>query len=111
MAYYSGTSTTFSSAIDYNHAGFTSIIDSKYYDNYTTTNSLTACAGTSCTGHALDETKGYYSDAASFIDDYNSCLMRGGVFDVDASSGVFAYTGINGYSGSYATFRIALVEE
>ena len=46
-----------------------------------------------------------------FITAENPWFMRGGVFDSDSAGGIFGYSGTIGYSGAYASFRIALVSE
>lgn len=111
MGYLSTASSTFGSTSYYNYAGFTSAPESKYYDNYTSSTSSLACNGKSCYGHGFDEVSGWYDDASDFLTVDNPWVMRGGVFDGGVSSGIFAYTATIGYSGAYATFRMALVEE
>lgn len=111
MGYLTTASSTFGSAYDYNHAGFSEAIDEKYYDKYISTTSSVSCNNGPCYGHALDETAGWYSDNHEFLNVYNPWVLRGGVFDGKESAGVFAYYPMNGYSGAYATFRITLVEE
>jgi len=111
MGYLTTASTTFGATSIYDYAGFTTTPDSKYYDNYTSTSIDTACNGESCNGHGFKETAGWYNDSASFLTKENPWVMRGGVFDIGVTSGIFSYTGTLGYSGAYATFRIALVEE
>lgn len=67
--------------------------------------------GSACYGHGFDETSGWYNDSSVFIDIDNPWVMWGGVFDSGQSGGIFSYVGTIGYSGSYATFRMSLVEE
>jgi len=67
------------------NSGFSSLPDSKYYNNYT---------GTSYTGHALTETKNWYSDYADFVFTSYPWLLRGGNYGDGASAGVFGF-GIN----------------
>ena len=110
MGYLSTASSTFGSTSYYDYAQFTSAPEDMYYDNYTSSNSSSACNGNACYGHALEETSSWYGDASDFITVDNPWLMRGGVIDGGQSSGIFAYAGTIGYSGAYATFRIALVE-
>ena len=54
--------------------------DSKYYNLYT---------GSSYTGHALTETKNWYSDYADFVVSDSPWFRRGGYFNSSASAGVF----------------------
>ena len=51
---------------------------SKYYDLYTSQNSLTACNGGVCYGHALSETAGWYLDYADFVRPVDPWFGRGG---------------------------------
>ena len=54
--------------------------DSKYYNLYT---------GSSYTGHALTETKNWYSDTADFVNTSGPWFRRGDSYDLGASAGVF----------------------
>ena len=67
------------------NSGFSSLPDSKYYNNYT---------GTSYTGHALTETKNWYSDYADFVFTSYPWFLRSGNYGDGASAGVFGF-GIN----------------
>ena len=67
------------------NSGFSSLPDSKYYNNYTET---------SYTGHALTETKNWYSDYADFVFTSYPWFLRGGNYGDGASAGVFGF-GIN----------------
>ena len=67
------------------NSGFSSLPDSKYYNNYT---------GTSYTGHALTETKNWYSDYADFVFTSYPWFLRDGNYGDGASAGVFGF-GIN----------------
>ena len=109
MGYYSGASTTWGASLDGNYAGFSSKPDSKYYDDYTTTNTLTACNGGICYGHALSETASWYGDYARFVDSINPWFVRDGNYVSGASAGAFGSSGRDGgaYSGS-SSFRLVL---
>ena len=63
-------------------SGFGSLPDEKYYNNYT---------GSSYTGHALDETAGWYSDNAYFPDMSASWFLRGGHYGNTTIAGVFYF--------------------
>ena len=63
-------------------SGFNSLPDEKYYNNYT---------GSSYTGHALDETAGWYSDNAYFPDMSASWFLRGGHYGNSTIAGVFYF--------------------
>ena len=64
------------------NSGFNSLPDEKYYNNYTTT---------SYKGHALNETKNWYSDDADFIDSINPWFFRGGNYYNSTNGGVFNF--------------------
>ena len=80
------------------NSGFSSLPDSKYYNNYT---------GTSYTGHALTETKNWYSDYADFVFTSYPWFLRGGNYGDGASAGVFGF-GIND-GNSYNSYSSRLV--
>ena len=103
MGYYSGASTTWGD----DYAGFNSKPDSKYYDDYTTDNSLTACDGGICYGHALSETASWYDDAALFVNSGSPWLMRGSNYDFGAHAGAFYSNSNVGNAYSYS-FRLVL---
>ena len=107
MGYYSGASTTWGASSDSNYAGFSSKPDSKYYDDYTSDNPLTACNGGICYGHALSETEGWYSDFLDFVSSKEPWLKRGGSsYYYGANAGAF-YSGRS--SGSAInSFRLVL---
>ena len=108
MGYYSGASTTWGASSNSNYAGFSSKPDSKYYDDYTTTNTLTACNGGICYGHALSETASWYSDYAYFVNSSVPWFQRGGNYSDGAHAGAFhSYFETCGAS-SYASFRLVL---
>ena len=64
-------------------SGFNILPDEKYYNNYT---------GTSYTGHALTETKNWYSDYADFVGSAFPWFVRGGVYYNSSSAGVFGFS-------------------
>ena len=66
--------------------------DSKYYNLYT---------GSSYTGHALTETKNWYSDSASFVDTFYPWFIRGGYSLNSKYAGVFNFNCYSGVSNSY----------
>ena len=89
-----------------NNSGFTGMLsdgttytgiafpDSKYYNLYT---------GTSYTGHALTETKNWYSDVANFFNTSYPWLLRGGSYNY-RTAGVFSFGSDNGNSyGDYSS--------
>ena len=66
--------------------------DSKYYNLYT---------GSSYTGHALTETKNWYSDSASFVNTFYPWFIRGGYSLNSKYAGVFNFNYYSGASNSY----------
>ena len=109
MGYYSGASTTWGASSYSNYAGFSSKPDSKYYDDYTSDKSLTACNGGICYGHALSETANWYSDYAFFVGSTWPWFGRGGSYSSGASSaGAFYSNGNNGGANGNISFRLVL---
>ena len=91
MGYYSRASTTWGATEFVNAAGFSSAPDSKYYDDYTTANSLTACNGGVCYGHGLSEVSKWYGDSALFVYASYSWFRRGGVSVAGTDAGAFHF--------------------
>ena len=89
----------------YNNAksssGFNSLPDSKYYNNYTTTEYQ---------GHALYGTKGWYYDGNDVLDTSKSWYARGGGYNNGASAGVFNYYTYYGGAAYYST-RFVITNE
>ena len=91
MGYYSGASTTWGATSNGNDAGFSSKPTSKYFDDYTTTNPLTACNGGICYGHALSETFRWYNDETGFADAGLPWIERGGInYNDNDNAGAFS---------------------
>ena len=90
-------------------SGFGTLPDSKYYDDYTSDNSLTACNGGICYGHALSETASWYSDYDTyFVYSNYPWFKRGGYHSDGAKAGAFNSTYNNGISNSNYSFRLVL---
>ena len=70
---------------------FTTLPDSKYFDDYTTTDSLTACNDGICYGHGLSEVVGWYDDSGSFVDASNPWFVRGGQYNDGSRAGTFSF--------------------
>ncbi len=79
----------------------------KYYDNYTSGDPLTTCNGTSCKGHALNETENWYSDYAIKMTTTYAWSARGGWFDT-IGTGVFHYNNAHGGLYDRISFRQVL---
>ena len=118
MGHY-GTTTTYGSS------GFSStypLPDSKYYNNYDSTQftgtminntNIDLCTLATCGGHALNETKSWYSDYVDFLYSSSPWLMRGGYNSQGANAGVFD---IDNNSGGFtnlknSSFRLVLIPE
>ena len=71
-------------------SGFSSLPDSKYYNNYTSS---------AYTGHALTETYKWYNDYASFVNSDKPWFKRGSVYYNSSSAGVFNFSINNGFDG------------
>ena len=106
MGYYSGLTTYLPDSG--NNSGFNGMPDRKYFDNYATSNSLTACNGGICYGHALSETYKWYNDNADFVDASNPWLTRGGTSKY-SDSGIFYSSSYTGISDRDKSFRAVLV--
>ena len=76
--------------------------NSKYYNLYT---------GSSYTGHALTETKNWYSDTADFVNTSGPWFRRGDSYDLGASAGVFHFFNHYGSSGSESSSRLVISNE
>ncbi len=89
--------------------GFSSMPESKYFDEYKTEDSSTACNGI-CYGHALSETSGWYGGYENFVSSSNPWLGRGGYFGSSDATSIFASYYYNGSSNSNGSFRVVLVD-
>ena len=84
-------------------SGFSSLPDTKYYNNYTET---------SYTEHALTETKNWYSDsAAGFVNSINPWFKRGGNYGNGTYAGVFYFSINDGNSYSNYSSRLVISNE
>ena len=105
MGYYSGASTTWGATSRYNDAGFSSKPASKYFDDYTTTNPLTACNGGICYGHGLSEVNNWYGYVTLFVSAEDPWFDRGGLYYDGASAGAFNFNIRSGYDNNIFGFR------
>ena len=83
-------------------SGFSSLPDTKYYNNYTET---------SYTGHALTEIKNWYSDSAGFVNSINPWFMRGGNYGNGTYAGVFNFIYYYGNSNADNSSRLVISNE
>ena len=109
MGYYSEASSTWGASSNGNFAGFSSKLDSKYYDEYKTASTLTACNGGVCYGHALSEVSHWYGDSANLVDASNSWFNRGGFYFNGSSSGIFNFFWSNGNADISLGFRSVII--
>ena len=109
MGYYSPAGSTWGATSSSNYAGFSSQPNSKYYDDYTATNSLTACNGGICYGHGLSEVSDWYDDRAAFVLASNPWFVRGGGYIGDSSEGTFSFLNNSGSAGIGRAARSVLV--
>ena len=101
MGYYSPAGSTWGATSSSNSAGFSSQPNSKYYDDYTATNSLTACNGGICYGHGLSEVSNWYGDYFILVGGSSPWFVRGGDYGYGGSgAGLFYF----GYSSGSASF-------
>ena len=111
MGYYSPAGSTWGATSSSNYAGFSSQPNSKYYDDYTATNSLTACNGGICYGHGLSEVRGWYGDYADFVGAGNPWFERGGNYSGGSTAGTFGFNDSNGsaYNGGKVARSVLVV--
>ena len=103
-------------------AWFTTSGNSKYIDMYDSSifvsnsgsTNLTYCTLATCGGHALNETRAWYSDSVNFVTSGGTWFERGARANYSTGSGIFAAFWDNnngGYDASaYASFRVVLVD-
>ena len=94
---------------------FTTNGNSKYYNLYASSDfkgtiytNFTFCTLTTCGGHALNETKSWYSDSADFVVSGNPWFSRGGNASYSTPTGAFYASYQNGNSNGHS-FRSVLV--
>lgn len=109
MGYYSPAGSTWGATSSSNSAGFSSQPNSKYYDDYTATNSLTACNGGICYGHGLSEVRGWYGDYAGFVDASYPWFLRGGYYGDVSGAGTFNFGSSSGGDVGIGAARSVLV--
>ena len=83
-------------------SGFSGLPDTKYYNNYT---------GSSYTGHALTETKNWYSDDADYVISIDPWFLRGGHFNRGTNAGVFNFIYNSGYLHARNSSRFVITNE
>ena len=100
----------------YEYSGFSSMPDAKYYDLYDSStfdgdsdSNIQKCTLATCGGHALNETAGWYSDYAIFVNSSLSWFLRGGNSSTGAGAGVFNFGHSGGYAYDSYSFRSVLV--
>ena len=87
------------------------MIDSKYYNKYTSDDINQACNGEECLGHGLSDTNGWYNDYHIMVSEEYTWLVRGGANYDNNVAGVFYFgTSIRdlGAAGD-GTFRLVII--
>ena len=94
---------------------FTTSTNSKYYDSYPSSvftgdysTNMTFCTFTTCGGHALNETKSWYSDSTDFVSSSRLWSLRGGGASNKMNAGAFNSFSYNGLAHNYYSFRVVL---
>ena len=82
-------------------SGFSSLPDTKYYNNYTETSYI---------GHALTETHGWYSDSAASVNSSYPWIIRSGNYDNSTLAGVFFFINDDGSFSNYSS-RLVISNE
>ncbi len=91
-------------------SGFSSLPNSKYYDKYTSDNTIIACNGNECLSHALGETTRWYYDNYSMPNQNSSWLSRGNESrNANRQTGIFTYLPEWGSGDFNRSFRVSLV--
>ena len=90
-------------------SGFATLPNSKYYDDYTSTNLLTACNGGICYGHGLSEVSNWYGDFTYFVIDNFPWFGRGGYYNDGSNAGSFGFYYSDGSANSRWAARSVLV--
>jgi len=115
--HYAGSTATSTSGFSgYNYGDGTTAIgipfpESRYYDEFTTAITTTACSGVICYGQALSETYTWNSDLDYFIYDNNPWMLRGGAFGFNpAVQGIFHYFYTSGAAFFDVSTRMVQIE-
>ena len=83
-------------------------LEDKYYDFYTSSDSLTACNEKECIAHALNETAGWYGDNTLMVTVQFPWAVRGGYGNDGSGSGIFYSGATRGYIDLSESFRLVL---
>ena len=86
------------------------ILESKYYNKYTSNNVNIACNGETCLSQGLSETSGWYNDFHNMVNATYPWLVRGGGYDLSALAGVFNfnYIIVTGGPNGGSSFRLVI---
>ena len=97
-------------------SGFSTMPDIKYYDNYPSSiftgnysTNFTFCTLATCGGHALNETRGWYSDSANFVSPGYSWFARSGLASFSTLAGAFYSYYYGGNANNNNSWRGVLV--
>ena len=86
------------------------MLDSKYYNLYTSNDVGKSCNGEKCIGHGLSETAGWYNDYHSMVSETYPWLVHGGYYGDNTDAGVFQFysTAALGGVGNFGSFRLIM---
>ena len=90
-------------------AGFSLLPNKKYYDAYSSPFNST-CGLATCGGHALSETKDWYSDINYYVYSDNPWFTRGGKSGNYTTYGIFNSIYKNGEADYYIGFRLVAIK-
>ena len=88
-------------------SGITSFPNAKYFDQYTTGVTTTACFNLSCYGHGLYEVSGWYSGLNTFVNYTYPWVIRGSN-STSAISSQYEYNYYDGAASTSVGFRLTL---
>ena len=93
-------------------SGFSTLPNAKYYDNYPASifagdynTNMTFCTLETCGGHALNETRAWYSDYAYFVYSGYPWFVRGGSYGDGRGAGAFSSYDYIGIASSAYSWR------
>ncbi len=87
------------------------VLDSKYYNKYTSDNANMACNDSECLSYGLSETAGWYSDSHNMVNQIYPWLVQGGGFNVSENAGLFDFDDAGSFGEEYygTSLRIVIV--
>ena len=92
----------------FSNSGFTTSIDSRYYDLYTNSDPALACNNSECLSHGLSETSNWYNDSSLMVDDIEPWVMRSTDYASPTVAGIFSFSR-SGEASDYYDYSFRLV--